>query len=311
MQRRSLLGSALAALFAPRLARAANERVGRLLLIGGAEDRAQDRVILRRFMSLSGGAEAPIRFITAASADPPTVWRSYSAAFEDMGARDCAHIPIGSPEDAAQPEVVAAILAARGVFLTGGDQSRLMSYLWRTPASEAIHTAFHEQGCCIAGTSAGAAVMSRFMLAQGAAVIVPEKEAVEMDVGLGLLPGAVVDQHFSQRRRLARLLSALAQRPEMLGVGVDEDTALLVEPGQGIEIIGRSSVTIIDCSEMDSNFADADETDKLELHGVRLHMLPSGRRYDALQGAGLRSRDPSGLYRAVEKLVQVGPMRLF
>jgi cyanophycinase len=261
-------------------------------------------------MALCGGPDAPIRFITAASSDPPSVWQSYRAAFEDMGARACSHLPISSPEDANDPGVVQAILDSSGIFMTGGDQSRLMGCLFGSPAFEAIHQTFHENGCCIAGTSAGAAVMSRYMLAHGPALAVPEKDAVSMDVGLGLVPRAIIDQHFWQRHRLRRLLSVLAQRPDMLGVGIDEDTALLIEPGQAIEVLGQGAVTVIDCSEMDTNFRDAEETDALELLGIRLHLLPSGRRYATARPHADRTADPGGVLRAVETLAQPGPLRL-
>jgi cyanophycinase len=310
MQRRTILQMALLGALTPRPCWSGGDGRGKLLVIGGAEDRTQDRLILRKFMTMCGGPDAPIRFVTAASSEPAAAWQSYSTVFESMGARNCSHLPIASPEDAAEPEVVRAILESGGIFMTGGDQSRLMSCLWGSPAFEAIHHAFHEHGCCVAGTSAGAAVMSRYMLAHGPAVEVPEKDAVSMDLGLGLVPRAVIDQHFWQRRRLRRLLSVLAQRPEMLGVGIDEDTALLIEPGQAIEVLGQGAVTVIDCSEMNSNFREADETDRLELLGVRLHLLPTGHRYQVTRPPDHESSDPGGVLRAIEKLVEPGPLRL-
>ena len=140
---------------------------GRLIIIGGAEDRQQDRIILRKFLELSGGSNAKIRVITAASGVPDVVWASYQAVFQDLGARNCEVVPMLTRDDASKPEVVSQLADADGIFITGGDQNRLMQCLWESPAAQAMHRAFHLNNTCIAGTSAGAAVMSRHMLAQG------------------------------------------------------------------------------------------------------------------------------------------------
>lgn len=300
---------------------------GRLLIIGGAEDAARDRVILRRFIELSGGPMARLRLLAAASSVPEAVAAGYRQAFEALGAQDVDVVPLHSPEHAAHPEVVQALLQADGLYMTGGDQSRLMGCLWETPAADAIHRLFHERGGCVAGTSAGAAVMSRAMLAQGAAVPVPEKDSVSLDVGLGLVPQAVVDQHFSQRRRLPRLLSALAERPDLLGIGIDEDTALLVEPERAVEVIGRGAVTLVDASGMESNADRVGAEEALELLAVQLHLLPAGTRYrlpvataprlwwsrgagEAVPRAGDEPVAPAKLLPVLRRLLQRGPLRL-
>jgi cyanophycinase len=207
-----------------------SKKSGHLVIIGGAEDRQQDRVILRKFLELSGGPSAKLRFITAASGVPDVVWASYQAVFKDLGALDCQVVPMLTREDASHPDVVSQIADADGIFITGGDQTRLMACLWESPAFQALHRAFFVNGACVGGTSAGAAVMSRHMLALGTPTPSPQKDTVSTDIGLGFVANAIVDQHFSQRHRLSRLLSALAQRPDLLGVGIDEDTALIIEP---------------------------------------------------------------------------------
>ena len=163
-------------------------------------------------------------------------------------------------------------------------------------------------GGVIAGTSAGAAVMSRHMLAQGAPTPTPEKDVVSMDIGLSFMPNAIVDQHFSQRHRLSRLLSALAQRPDLLGVGIDEDTALVIEPNQSVEIVGRGAVTLVDPRHMRSNFDNADDGDKLEMLGLQLHLLPAGNRY-ALANAPKNRKPPVPFWDALSVLAKTGPMR--
>ena len=282
-------------------------KVSRLVIVGGAEDRLQDRIILRKFSEYCGGPQAKIRIITAASADPQGVWQSYREAFHALGVGNVDRLAIDDRESAQAPAVQAEILQADGIFMSGGDQSKLMGTLWDTAAYESLHQAFHMNRCCIGGTSAGAAVMSRHMIAQGPSVLRPSKEAVDTDIGLGLLSQAVVDQHFSERRRLPRLLSTLAMRPDLLGVGIDEDTALVIERGEGIEVIGQGTVTLVDPSQMQSNVDDLEVLDQIEMLGVQLHLLPAGHRYTVKSvGQGARS---APLRRAIQRLVAVGPIR--
>lgn len=305
MKRRELLACAgLVAWSGVVPARA--RRQPRLVVVGGAEDRLQDRLILRRFVDFCGGADARIRLITAASSEPEAVAQSYQRVFDALGAHDFAALPLSDRESAAQAPVLEAIGRADGIFISGGDQARLMDVLWETPVYAALHEAFHVRGCCIGGTSAGAAVMSRHMIAQGPAVLRPSKEVTSTDIGLGLLSSAVVDQHFSERRRLARLLSTLALRPDLLGVGIDEDTALVVERGVAVEVIGRGSVTLVDTTEMQSNVDAIEAEEQIEMLGVVLHSLPAGRRY----GVGDTDRRwPQQLERALRRLVEPGPLR--
>jgi cyanophycinase len=282
-------------------------KVSRLVIVGGAEDRLQDRIILRKFSEYCGGPQARIRIITAASADPQGVWQSYREAFHALGVGNVDRLAIDDRESAQAPAVQAEILQADGIFMSGGDQSKLMGTLWGTAAYESLHQSFHLNRCCIGGTSAGAAVMSRHMIAQGPSVLRPSKEAVDTDIGLGLLSQAVVDQHFSERRRLPRLLSTLAMRPDLLGVGIDEDTALVIERGVGIEVIGQGTVTLVDPSQMQSNVDDLEVLDQIEMLGVQLHLLPAGHRYTVKSvGQGARS---APLRRAIQRLVKVGPIR--
>jgi len=314
----ALGGCALAPQPAPplRVARQLPEGapVGRLLVIGGGEDRVDDREILRRFMELSGGAQARLRFITGATNDPKGAEQAYGAAMGGLGAQDVRFLHLAEAQDAAQPALLEELRQADGVFITGGDQARLMGKLWSTPAMQALHQAVRERGICLAGTSAGAAAMSRAMIAHGPAVVVPQKEAVSLDLGLNFLPQAMVDQHFSQRRRLSRLLSALALRPDLLGIGVDEDTALLIEIGRSVEVIGRSSVTVVDGSEMQSNAGQVQPRDRLELVGVNLHVLPTGQRYRhpwALSGnPASGAQPPAALRSVVARLLEPPPILL-
>lgn len=255
------------------------ERNGHLVIIGGGEDRVDDKEILTRFVELAGGPTAKIIVITAASTVPEKMWEIYDEAFGALGVTDRAPLHIASRAEANDPDNARRAAEATGIFITGGDQKRLLAIIGGTDVASAIHRAVSTHGACIGGTSAGASAMSAHMLADGKAELNPEKGAVSLGAGLGLLHRVVIDQHFSQRQRLARLLSVVAQNPYLYGIGIDEDTALVVAFGVGIEIVGNGSVTLIDGRNMVSNVADAARRESLELIDVRLHMLPAGSRY--------------------------------
>lgn len=308
IQRRQLLTLLSSAALPLTVTAQTAKKQGRLVIIGGAEDRKQDRIVLRKFLELCGGPNAKIRFITAASSVPDAVWASYQAVFQDLGALDCEVVPLLTRDDASKPEVVSQLAEAEGIFITGGDQSRLMQCLWESPAAQAMHRAFHLHGACMGGTSAGAAVMSRHMLAEGTPTPSPQKDMVQMDIGLSFMPNAIVDQHFSQRHRLSRLLAALAQRPDLLGVGIDEDTALVIEPNISVEVVGRGSVTLVDPRRIRSNFDTAEGGDKLEMLGLQVHLIPAGNRY-ALPNTPKHRKPPVPFWDALSLLAKPGAMR--
>lgn len=252
---------------------------GHLVIIGGHEDRQYGKEILARFIELSGGASARIVVITAASKVADEMWGIYDQAFGDLGVHQVKHLVLESRQDANDEEKVRMVAEADGIFMTGGDQKRLLAIIGGTALDAEMHTALKMRGACIAGTSAGASAMSGHMLAQGKTDLLPAKGAVSLAAGLGFLHRVVIDQHFSERQRLSRLLSVVAQNPYLQGIGIDEDTALVVERGRGIEVLGEGSVTIVDGRSMDTNMADIAERDTPELIDVRLHLLPAGSRF--------------------------------
>jgi cyanophycinase len=217
--------------------------------------------------------------ITAASKVPADMWKIYDEAFGALGVQDRAPMHLASRAEANDPDNVRRILDATGIFISGGDQKRLLAVIGGTDLAGAVHDALLNNGVCIGGTSAGASAMSAHMLADGRTELIPEKGAVNLGAGLGLVRRAVIDQHFSERHRLARLLSVVAQNPYLHGIGIDEDTALVITLGVGIEVIGNGSVTMVDGRNIISNVADAARRESLELIDVRLHMLPAGSRY--------------------------------
>ena len=252
---------------------------GHLVIIGGHEDREHRKEILTRFVELAGGENARIVVITAASKIADDMWDIYDQAFGDLGVRQRSHLSLESRQDANNEEKVRMVAEADGIFMTGGDQKRLMAIIGGTALDAEMHTALKVRGACIGGTSAGASAMSGHMLTQGKTDLLPEKGSVHMGAGLGFLHKVVIDQHFSERQRLARLLSAVAQNPYLMGIGIDEDTALVVERGRGIEVLGEGSVTVVDGRTMLTNMADIRERDTPELIDVRLHLLPAGSSY--------------------------------
>jgi len=257
----------------------AKQKNGHLVIIGGHEDRKHDMEILSRFVELSGGPDANIVVITAASTVPDDMWSMYDSAFGNLGVARRSHLELTSRQEANSEEFVRQVAEADGIFMTGGDQKRLLALLGGTALDAEMHVALKTRGATIGGTSAGASAMSGHMLAQGRVELHPEKGSVSLAAGLGLLQRVVIDQHFSERQRLSRLLTIVAQNPYLQGIGIDEDTALVVERGVGIEVLGAGAVTIVDGRTMITNVADIKDRDTPELIDVRLHLLPAGSSY--------------------------------
>jgi cyanophycinase len=255
----------------------------RLVIIGGAEDRTGECVILRKFVSLAGGAAARIVVLPAASEIASQLGVEYSELFRSFGAQHVEALAIETREAAKDTAAIALVSGASGLFLTGGDQLRLMNLLGGTQLDVEIHRR-SAQGMVVGGTSAGAAVMSATMIVDGHSDA-PRLGTVQTGPGLELIRGVIIDQHFAQRGRIGRLLSVVALFPHELGIGIDEDTALVVESNVGV-VLGRGAVTVLDAGEATTNEAvDVRSGEGITLSGVRLHSLPAGRRFDFSQRA--------------------------
>ena len=269
-----------------------NNRVrdGHLVIIGGHEDRQHGMEILTRFVELSGGPNARIVVITAASQVADEMWRIYDGAFAELGVTQRSHLELTSRQDANDEDTIRKVAEATGIFMTGGDQKRLLALIGGTALDAEMHAALKLRGATIGGTSAGASAMSGHMLAQGRTDLLPEKGSVSLGAGLGFLHRVVVDQHFSERQRLSRLLSIVAANPYLQGIGIDEDTALVIERGVGIEVLGEGAVTVVDGRNMITNLAEIKDRATPELIDVRLHLLPAGTRYSLLDADGEPTR---------------------
>ncbi len=254
-------------------------RTGHLIVIGGAEDKIRDRVILSRFVALAGGATARIAVVATASSFAAEVGERYREVFTDLGALRVDPILAQARPEANDDAHAALVDGATGVFLTGGNQLRLSSTIGGTRLSRAIEERYHA-GAVVAGTSAGAAALSTHMIAFGASGLTPKQRMAQISAGLGLLPGVIIDQHFQQRNRLGRLLALVAQNPSLLGIGIDEDTAGVVTPDHVFEVIGRGSVTIVDGTAAETDAWEVTGHRPLMISNVVMHSLPAGYRFD-------------------------------
>jgi cyanophycinase len=249
------------------------------VIIGGAEEKEGERDILRRVVALSGGHKARIAVITTASSITAEMEAIYTRTFMDLGAAEIYPLHIDDRKDANDAANVETIFASTGVFMTGGSQARLANILGGTEVAKAMHRSRRDQGTCIAGTSAGASAISDHMVRDGEQDILPRKDMTNLIPGLGLLKRVLIDQHFTQRQRLARLMAAVAENPFVLGIGIDENTAIIVDRDTNLEVAGAGVVTIVDGRQMNTNINEIPAGRLLRINDVTLHILPAGARY--------------------------------
>jgi cyanophycinase len=264
---------------------ARRRRPGKLVIVGGREDKEGDRLILRFIAEEVGGEKLVVA--TVASEKPDELWDVYERLFRGLGVRHVHHLNIASREEARSERKVRILRDAQGVFFTGGDQLRITSQLGDTPVYERIRE-IHAGGGLIAGTSAGASVVCETMLVSGDGASSPTVAgSVRMAPGLGLLRHVIIDQHFAERGRMGRLVAAVAQNPRILGIGIDEDTAIIVEGYQELTVLGKGAVYVVDGSGVSyTNLTEEDGDRTLTVLDVRLHLLSQGDRFD------LESRRP-------------------
>jgi cyanophycinase len=248
---------------------------GTLVAIGGAEDKARNPAILR-FVAERVGA-GPLVVLTAAAAEPEAAWQLYRNVFRNLGVKTLEHVDVRDRREALDDGISRVIDGARGVFFTGGDQARIASNIADTPVCERVGAVL-ARGGVVAGTSAGACVMSDNMLVSGDGHSAPAG-AVQMAGGLGFVSDVVIDMHFSQRGRMGRLLAAIARNPGTLGIGIDEDTAIAVD-GDTAEVIGSGAAWFVDGARASSpKLTGATAQGALSVEDLRLDVLGAGRRY--------------------------------
>jgi len=252
---------------------------GWIIPIGGAENKENDRHILERFVRVSGGSNADIVVIPTASRLHETGPR-YEQLFRDIGAARVTVMDFDTRRDCHEPGRLQRLEQASGVFFTGGNQLRLTTLLGGTPVAKMIRTS-NAQGVTVGGTSAGASILSEHMIAfgdEGSSVI---SGSVRLAPGLGLTNRFIIDQHFRQRDRLGRLLTALAYNPFAVGIGLDEDTAAFIGPDETVEVEGSGGITVVDASEVSYSSMDVvNEGQPVCMLGLKMHILVAGATFN-------------------------------
>jgi cyanophycinase len=252
---------------------------GWIVPIGGGEEKENDPRILRRFVDLCGGAAADIVVIPTASRLADTGAR-YERIFDGLGAGRVEAVEFLARSDCDDPERLERLSRATGVFLTGGNQLSLSTTLGGTPVARMLR-ARNAEGVHVAGTSAGAAFISEHMIAFGEDGPSPVAGSARLAPGLGLTNKVIIDQHFRQRDRIGRLLTALAYNPFAVGIGLDEDTAAFIRPDEVVEVEGSGGITLVDASGIEFSSMDlVDEGEPVCMLGIRLHLLVAGASYD-------------------------------
>lgn len=258
---------------------------GNLIIIGGAEDKEGDKEILKRVCGFINKENDSILVATIATEYPKEALKKYKDVFMKLGVKNINGLDINNRVEAFEEKNIKAVKEASLIFFTGGDQLRITSMVGGTPIYDALKDA-SKKGCIIVGTSAGASVMSDTMIVQGEDENSPRKCTLNMAPGLGFVENVMIDQHFDQRGRIGRLLTGIAQNPEVLGVGIDEDTAIIVTDEGIAEVIGSGAVYFVDGSGIThSNVSEQHGDEVLSMYNVKLHVLKEGNKFNILTKA--------------------------
>ena len=267
---------------------------GILIAVGGAEDkgaegeRENNRLdffkegILNKIVELASKRGDPkIELITTASSIPEEVGKTYKKAFKKLGCVDIGHLRINSREEADNPKVLSRLEQSNCILFSGGDQLRLCSILGGTQFIQELKKRYLEDHFIIAGTSAGAAAMSHTMISGGPEDKAYLKGEVQLSIGFGFMQNVIIDTHFDSRGRFGRLAQAITNQPGELGIGLDEDTGIIVEKGNRLKAIGSSSVVVIDGREIThSNVADVKKGMPISVSNLKVHVLSHSDIYD-------------------------------
>lgn len=268
---------------------------GKLIAIGGAEDKGTDLetgeihrsnlnffelAILRRIVEEAGGPNAHIEVVTTASMIPYEVGNNYLDAFGKIGCTNVHVMHIRNRDDAMKPAFLERIRRCDGVMFSGGNQMRLSTIFGGTDFLQVLHDRYRSEPFLIAGTSAGAMAMSQTMIYEGNATRAHLKGEVKITTGLGFMNAVIFDSHFEKRGRFGRLAQAVATNPSCIGIGLGEDTGMLVTEGNRMEAIGSGLVIIIDGHAMrHTNVADIPEGNPLSIEHLIVHFCEKGNGY--------------------------------
>jgi len=251
-----------------------------LIIIGGAEDKTGEKIILKEVCAHIEKLSQLLVIVTVATEKPIEVGNEYSNIFRDLGILNLSVLDVRNRGDALKTENVELIEKASLVFFTRGDQLRITSLLGGTSLYRSMKRKYLE-GCVFVGTSAGASVMSNVMIVSGLDDESARKCTLKMAPGLGLINGVIIDQHFAQRGRVGRLLVGVAENPEVLGIGIDEDTSIIVNKENVLRVVGSGAVYIFDGSNIsDTNVSEEYPDNILSIFDVTMHVLKAGNKYD-------------------------------
>ena len=254
---------------------------GKLILIGGSEDKNEEMEILRIVAREAGAAEARIEVITTASSEPEKSWLLYEHAFKTIGVRYAQPMHLESRAEAENPALLDRVAKATAILFIGGDQLRITSILDATPVMDAIRRHFFEEGKLVAGTSAGAAALTGTTIYDGDSPTAFHKGSVSMTGGLGLIRNAVVDTHFVTRGRIGRLIQVVASNPRLIGIGLGEDTGVLVQGGTEFRVIGSGLVIVVDGTSISyTDVTDVERMEPFSVENVTVHVLSSGAGFN-------------------------------
>lgn len=266
---------------------------GYLIIIGGAEDKKGESTILKQARELLTEDET-LTILTTATEKPEEAGSNYRSVFKRLGIRNIQVLDIDTRDAANDGGMCEKIRSSRCIFMTGGDQLRITSIIGGTAAYDEIKNVYTSGGV-IMGTSAGASVMSSTMVVQGQDNEPAKKCTLKMAPGLGLLDHAIIDQHFDQRGRFGRLMCGVAENPDVLGIGIDEDTAIKVYPDLHFDVLGTNTVTVMDGNTIrSSNVSELKPNEMLAIIGVTVHILPSGYGFNLLKREVLRMKKAEG-----------------
>lgn len=255
-----------------------------VMVIGGAEDKVNGCGILSAFFKSAGGKMATIGIIPCASQEPSVVGDRYYQIFKGMGAPQVQILDIRQPQECDEERWLKILDNCTGIFITGGDQLRLRDLIGESKFIATIKNRIGLGDLVMAGTSAGAAIVGEKMISGGSSGESPNQSLVDLTTGLGIFPELLVDQHFHNRNRMARLMSAIAAHPDKLGIGIDEDTCAAFDRDGTFEVLGKGTITVIDPGKLTHrNYLKAGENSPLSLHNLTVHVLSQGDRYDYQQ----------------------------
>jgi cyanophycinase len=263
-----------------------NSQRGLLIAIGGAEDKKLKKLVLSRMVNAFGAAQARIAIITTASLQPDDAFKMYQSIFLDMGVETIKNVDVTSRKQANAPKAAALLDDVTGIFITGGNQVRLSSILGGTKLVEKIREKFLA-GTTVAGTSAGASIMSQHMIAFGRNGATPNLRKLQLAPGFGFINSIIIDQHFRERDRIGRLKTAIVLNPRLIGIGIDENTAIMIRQDDVFEVVGTGGVTVVDGSKIEYT-----DVHKIKRHspitvvGMVMHVLGQEYAFD------LKTRTP-------------------